>query len=104
MKDRFLAKWVLANGVGMALGFWTFVHLLFVLAFGLDFGKYWSETAVEGLENAEQILASVAAIGLPLAGAVFTSIQAPLLRNTAVDLKWWILAGPLGFVLPLLVI
>lgn len=104
MKERFLAKWILANGTGMALGFWTFLHLLFAIAFGLDFEKYWSETAVEGIENAEQLLRWGAAIGLPLAGAVFTSIQAPFLRNSSVGLRWWILAGPAGFVVPLLVI
>jgi hypothetical protein len=88
----------------MALGFWTFVHLLFAISFGLDFEKYWSETAVEGIENAEQLLRRGAAIGLPLAGAVFTSCQAPFLRRSSVDLGRWILAGPLGFVVPLLVI
>ena len=104
MKERFLAKWILANGTGMALGFWTFLHLLFAISFGLDFEKYWSETAVEGIENAEQLLRWGAAIGLPLAGAVFTSFQAPFLRNSSVDLRRWILAGPLGFLVPLLVI
>jgi hypothetical protein len=104
MKDRFLTKWILTNGTGMALGFWTFLHVLFAISFGLDFEKYWSETAVEGIENDEQLLRWGAAIGLPLAGAVFTSFQAPFLRNSSVDLRWWILAGPLGFVVPLLVI
>jgi hypothetical protein len=59
---------------------------------------------VEGLENDEQLLRMGSAIGLPLAGAVFTSLQAVLLRGTSVDLRRWILAGPLGFVVPLLVI
>lgn len=104
MKERFLAKWILVNGAGMALGFWIYLNLLMVLAFGLDFEKYWSETAVEGIENPEQLLRLGSAIGLPLAGAAFTSLQAPLLRNTSVDLRWWILAGPSGFVIPLLVI
>jgi hypothetical protein len=104
MKERFLMKWILANGTGMALGFWTFLHFLFAISFGLDFEKYWSEAAVEGIENDEQLLRWGAAIGLPLAGAVFTSIQAPFLRNTSIDLRRWILAGPLGFVVPLLVI
>lgn len=104
MTNRFLAKWILANGVGMALGFWTFVNLLMVVAFGLDFEKYWSEAAVEELDNAEQLLRWGAAIGLPLAGVVFTSFQATVLRRSSVDLRWWILAGPLGFVVPLLAI
>lgn len=56
MKNRFLAGWILANGLGMALGFWTFLNLLMAIAFGVDFEKYWSETAVEEIENAEQIL------------------------------------------------
>jgi hypothetical protein len=104
MKQRFLPRWILANGTGMALGFWTFLHFLFAISFGLDFEKYWSETAVEGIENDEQLLRWGAAIGLPLAGAVFTSFQAPFLRASSVDIRWWILAGPLGFVVPMLVI
>ncbi|MEZ4584831.1 MAG: hypothetical protein R2909_00315 [Gemmatimonadales bacterium] len=99
-----MAKWILANGSAMALGFWTYLNLLMAIAFGLDFERWWSEAAVDGIENAERLLRLGSAIGLPLAGAVFTSLQAPLLRRTSVDLRWWILAGPLGFVGPLLVI
>jgi hypothetical protein len=104
VKEPSLAKWILANGTGMALGFWTFLSFLFAISFGLDFEKYWSEVAVEGIENHERLLRWGAAIGLPLAGTVFTSFQAPFLRNSSVDLRAWILAGPLGFVVPLLVI
>lgn len=99
-----LATWSLLNGIAMALAFLTFLHVLFALAFGLDFGRYWSESAVEDLENAERTLRLGLAIGLPLAGAVFTSIQATFLRRYAVGLRSWILAGPIGFVLPALVI
>lgn len=99
-----LATWVFLNGIGMALAFLTFLHVLFALAFGLDFERYWSQSAVEDLENAEQVMRLGLVIGLPLAGAVFTSVQATFLRRYAVDLRSWILAGPLGFVLPLLVI
>lgn len=47
MIKRNRANWILINGVGMALGFWTFLHVLFALAFGLDFERYGSEAAAE---------------------------------------------------------
>lgn len=99
-----LATWILLNGIGMALAFLTFLHVLFALAFGLDFERYWSESAVEGIENAEQIMRLGLVIGLPLAGAVFTSVQATFLRRSNVDLRTWILSGPIGFVLPAILI
>jgi hypothetical protein len=104
MNKWLLTKWILANGTGMALGFYTYLYLLMVIAFGLDFEKYWSDAAVEGLENSEQMLRWGSAIGLPLAGVVFTSFQAVLLRGSSVNLRRWIFAGPSGFVVPLLVI
>lgn len=99
-----LLRWIAVNGTGMALAFLTFLHVLFALAFGLDFERYWSESAVEGIENAEQIMRLGLVIGLPLAGAVFTSVQATFLRRSNIDLRTWILAGPIGFVLPAIVI
>ena len=33
----FLTKWILASGAGMALGFLTFINVLMVLGFGLNF-------------------------------------------------------------------
>lgn len=101
---RFLPRWALANGIGMALGFLSFLHVLFFLAFGLDFELYWSEAAVEGVENAEQLLRLGLVIGLPLAGTIFTSCQAVVLRHSPVALPLWILSGPVGFVAVLLVV
>lgn len=98
MEDHsFLPRWILANGIGMALGFLAFLHVLFALAFGLDFELYWSETAVEEVENAERLLRLGLAVGLPLAGVIFTSCQAIVLRRSPVDLRAWILSGPIGF-------
>jgi hypothetical protein len=39
-----------------------------------------------------------------LAGTILTSFQAFLLRRSAVDLRLWVLAGPLGFIVPVLLI
>lgn len=100
----FLGKWILASGTGMALGFLAFLYVLFFLGFGFDFDLYWSETAVESIEDPERLLRLGLVIGLPLAGAIFTSFQAVVLRNSSVDLRLWILAGPAGFILPLLFI
>ena len=88
----------------MALGFLAFLYVLFFLGFGFDFDLYWSETAVESIEDPERLLRLGLVIGLPLAGAIFTSFQAVVLRNSSVDLRLWILAGPAGFILPLLFI
>jgi hypothetical protein len=88
----------------MALGFLMFINILFFLAFGFEFERYWIEPSEGDVENAEQILRRGLAIGLPLAGAIFTSFQAVLLRRSAVDLRLWVLAGPLGFIVPLLLI
>ena len=102
----FLTKWIIASGTGMALGFLTFINVLMVLGFGLNFDLWWSEAAVEGFEEgeAERLLRVGLIIGLPLAGVIFTSCQAAVLRDSSVNLRFWILAGPLGFVLPLLII
>lgn len=92
------------NGAGMALAFLTFLHVLFVLAFGFDVERYWSEVAVESIANAERLLRVGLAIGLPLAGVVFSTFQATALRHSSVPLRSWILTGPVGFVLPALLI
>ena len=75
----------------MALGFLAFLYVLFFLGFGFDFDLYWSETAVESIEDPERLLRLGLVIGLPLAGAIFTSFQAVVLRNSSVDLRLWIL-------------
>ena len=92
------------NGVGMALAFLTFLLVLFALALGFEFDLYWSEAAVEEVENAEQLLRVGLAIGLPLSGLVFSSSQATALLRSAVPLRPWVLAGPIGFILPSLLI
>jgi hypothetical protein len=105
MTERaFLIKWILANGTGMALGFLIFINILFFLAFGFEFERYWIDPSEGGLENPEQILRRGLVIGLPLAGTILTSLQAALLRRFAVDLRLWVLAGPLGFIVPVLLI
>jgi hypothetical protein len=105
MSERdFLIRWILSSGVGMSLGFLMFLNILFFLAFGLDFANYWSEEAVESIENAERLLRIGLASGLPLTGAIFTTTQTIALRGFAVRYGRWILAGPIGFLVPTLII
>lgn len=99
----FMTKWILANGVGMALGFLAFVNVVFFTAFGFQFELYWTE-AQDDLENAEELLRLALVLGLPLAGAIFTSSQATVLRRVPVNRRLWILTGPIGFVVPLFLI
>lgn len=100
----FLIRWILWSGVGMSVGFLTFLNFLFFLAFGLNFENYWSEEATEGIENAEQLLRIGLAVGLPLAGTVFTTTQTFALRSFGIRYWRWILAGPVGFLVPALII
>ena len=102
-RKAFLTRWILANGVGMALGFLAFVNIVFFVAFGLQFDLYWTEPQ-DDLENAEELLRRALVLGLPLAGAIFTTFQAIVLRDYSVDLRSWIFAGPTGFAVPLLLI
>jgi len=88
----------------MALGFLMFINILFFLAFGFEFERYWIDPSERGLENQDQVLRRGLLIGLPLAGTILTSFQAVLLRRSAVDLRLWVLAGPLGFIVPVLLI
>lgn len=88
----------------MSVGFLTFLNFLFLLAFGLDFENYWSEEATKRIENAEQLLRIGLAVGLPLAGTVFTTTQTFALRSSGIRYWRWILAGPIGFLVPLLII
>lgn len=99
----FLPKWILANGLGMALGFLAFLNIVFFVAFGLQFDLYWTEPQ-DDLQNAEQLLRRALVLGLPLAGAILTSFQAIVLRDYSIDLRSWILMGPIGFVVPLILI
>lgn len=101
--DRFLT-WIAANAMGMALGFLTFLEVLNFLAFGFDFSLHWSEEALEGLENPEPLLRLGLGIGLPLAGALLAACQAWVLRGYLPRLWPWILCGPAGFLVPILVI
>lgn len=98
-KSEFMLKWTIANGIGMSLGFLAFIQTLMFLAFGFDFGLHWSADAVELLEDAEaeRLLRIGLVLGLPLAGTIFTSCQALVLRGKLLQLWTWILAGPLGF-------
>ena len=100
----FLIRWILCSGVGMSLGFMTFMNFLFCLAFGMDFDNYWSAEATESIDNAEQLLRIGLAVGLPLAGAVFATAQTLALRDFSIRYWQWILAGPVGFLVPLLII
>lgn len=96
--------WILANGIGMSLGFLVFIETLMFLGFGLDFASHWSVAAVEGLEGAERLLRIGLVIGLPLAGAVFAASQAWALRGRLSRLWQWVLCGPAGFAAMILVV
>jgi hypothetical protein len=100
----FLIRWIFLSGVGMSVGFLTFLNFLFFLAFGLNFENYWSEEATEGVKNAEHLLRIGLAVGLPLAGAVFATTQSFALRRLGIRNWRWILAGPVGFLVPALII
>jgi hypothetical protein len=110
MADRkMLLRWTIANATGMALGFLAFIQILMFLAFGLDFGLHWSSEVVdkwaaENPEDAERLLRIGLVAGLPLAGAVVSSSQAWALRGRLSRLWQWILCGPAGFAVMILVI
>jgi hypothetical protein len=110
MTDReLLLRWTFTNAIGMALGFLAFVQALMFLAFGLDFGLHWSSEVVESWaaenpENAERLLRIGLVVGLPLAGAIVASCQAWALRGRLSRLWQWILCGPAGFGVIILVI
>lgn len=105
---RLLVRWSLANAIGMSLGFLAFIQTLMFLTFGLDFGLHWSSEVVENLnlEDAEKerLLRIGLVVGLPLAGTIFTSCQALILRGLLPHVRAWILAGPLGFAAVILLI
>lgn len=102
VERRVLARWTLANAIGMSLGFLAFIQTLMFLGFGLDLGMHWSSEAVENLgtedpEYAERLLRIGLVVGLPLAGTILTSCQAFVVRRLLPRVRTWILAGPLGF-------
>jgi hypothetical protein len=41
-----LVKWILANGVGMPLGFLAFVNVVFFVGFDFQFDLYWTEPRI----------------------------------------------------------
>ena len=96
-EKRPLVLWTLANAIGMMLGFLAFLEVLMFIGFGLNFKLHWSSDAVEGIENPERLFAIGLAVGLPLAGAIFTLCQAFVLRGRLPQVRYWILAGPVGF-------
>lgn len=104
-----LLRWAIANAIGMSLGFLAFVQILMFLSFGLAFEQHWSNEAVENFaaenpEYAERLLRIGLVVGLPLAGAVFTSCQALIMRKLLPSVRTWIVAGPLGFAAVILLI
>lgn len=110
MTDRkLLLRWAFANATGMTLGFLAFIQALMFLAFGLDFGLHWSSEVVDNWtaanpEDAERLLRIGLVVGLPLAGAILASCQAWALRGRLSRLWHWILCGPAGFAVMILVI
>lgn len=99
-----LLQWIAANAMGMAIGFLVFLEVLFFIAFGFDFSLHWSDKAVDGLEHADQKLRLGLVIGLPLAGALLCASQAFVLRGFLPELWRWVLCGPIGFIVPILVV
>lgn len=104
MKPRPQIAWILANALGMSLGFLVFIETLMFLSFGFDFENHWSEAAVRGLEDAERLLRIGLVSGLPLAGAVLAASQAWALRGRLSSRWQWVLCGPAGFAAMILVI
>ena len=101
-----LARWTVTNAIGMSLAFLAFIQTLMFLAFGLDFGLHWSSTMAEDLDpaEAERLLRIGLVLGLPLAGAIFTSCQVLMIRSVLPRVGAWVLAGPLGFAVVILLI
>ena len=101
--------WILANALGMALGFLAFMQTLNFMSFGLDFEKHWSDAAIEAWaaahpENAERVFLLGLVLGLPLGGTIFASFQAWVLRGSLRRPWLWVSCGAAGFLVPILVI
>lgn len=101
-----LARWTITNAIGMSLAFLAFIQTLMFLTFGLNFELHWSPELVESLEpvEAERLLRIGLLLGLPVAGVIFTSSQVLAVRGLLPSARTWILAGPLGFAVVILVI
>jgi hypothetical protein len=94
-----LARWAVANAIGMSIAFLAFIQTLMFLTFGLDFELHWSAEMIESLDpaEAERLLRTGLALGLPLAGAILTCSQVLAMRRRLPHVRAWVLAGPLGF-------
>ena len=88
----FLAKWSLANAVGLSLGFVAVLQTGFLLQFGLNFGAHWTPGAL-----GQGVWLGYRFIGLLLGGAIFATVQALVLTAVRPRLRLWVLAGALGY-------
>ncbi len=86
------------------MGFVFFVELLNLLAFGLDFSLHWSQEAVESIEDPEPVFRLGLILGLPMAGLLVTSCQVWVLRRFLSRWWPWLLSGPAGFGLLILLV
>jgi hypothetical protein len=92
MNMSFLAKWSLANAVGLAIGFLAVLQTGFLLQFGSDFESHWKPKAL-----GQGVWIGYRFIGLLLGGTIFAATQAIVLRPYLKRVFPWVVAGALGY-------
>ena len=102
MKNNFTLRWTIANALAMSIGFLAALQFLMFYAHGLDFEKHWVFGEPEDMSDTARTV--VIGIALLIFGIIFSFGQVLVLKQYLEKPRLWILTGPSGYVLVLLII
>ena len=92
MKKEPLLKWILANALGLGVGFVVAMQTGMFVQFGLDTEMHWKPgTTPGGLKYVADL------VSLAVFGAILGSAQALILFSRSVRVVPWILSTTMGF-------
>ncbi len=91
MKEKSLVKWILANALGLGVGFVALLQTFNLMEYGLDTWMHWHP----GPPGQDAYVSTL--VSLLVGGAILGSAQALVLRFSLARIVPWIVATAAGF-------
>lgn len=101
MKKYELLKWVIANALGLGIGFVAFLQVGMLLQHGFDFEKHWSFSSDWDYSIWGYITSLISAL---VAGVFWGMAQAGIVKLPNIEPRHWVLVTAIGYMLHIIIL